>query len=155
MPSAADARAYSVSYTPPGAAGPPVAVVLGGTAGIGAGIASELAAGLKGELDVFLLGRNAAAARAVLDAMPPGSGRKREFVRCDATLMADVARAAGEVRAQAEKVNYLVMSPGIMTLQGRTETAEGIDEKMALHYYARWKLAQECVPPFLARDLMY
>jgi NAD(P)-dependent dehydrogenase (short-subunit alcohol dehydrogenase family) len=95
------------------------------------------------------------AARAVLDAMPAGRGRKREFVRCDATLMADVVRAAGEVRAQAEKVNYLVMSPGIMTLQGRTETAEGIDEKMALHYYARWKLAQECVPPFLARDLMY
>ncbi|KAF8192617.1 hypothetical protein BJ912DRAFT_962575 [Pholiota molesta] len=29
------------------------------------------------------------------------------------------------------------MSPGIMTLEGRTETTEGIDKKLAVHYYAR------------------
>jgi NAD(P)-dependent dehydrogenase (short-subunit alcohol dehydrogenase family) len=142
MPSATVARTFNASYTPPGS-NPPVAVVVGGTGGIGAGFASALACGLRGELDVFVVGRNGAAARRVLDALPAAPARRREFVQCDARLMADVAHAATEIRSKTDRVNYLVMSQGIMTLQGRTETAEGIDEKMALHYYSRWKFAHE------------
>jgi NAD(P)-dependent dehydrogenase (short-subunit alcohol dehydrogenase family) len=108
---------------------------------------------LHGELDVVLVGRSEAGARAVLDALPtPSASRSeappplREFVRCDATLMRDVARAAGDIRAKLGRVNYLVLTPGVLTLAGRDETNEGIDRKLAVHYYARWKFINECVP---------
>jgi NAD(P)-dependent dehydrogenase (short-subunit alcohol dehydrogenase family) len=32
--------------------------------------------------------------------------------------------------------DWIVMSPGMMTLNGRTETPEGLDVKMATHYYS-------------------
>lgn len=36
-----------------------------------------------------------------------------------------------------ERVDYLILSPGILTLAGRTETKEGNDRKLMLHYYSR------------------
>jgi hypothetical protein len=38
------------------------------------------------------------------------------------------------------------MSPGIMTMSGRDETEEGIDKKLAVHYYARWKFLHDLLP---------
>ncbi|ETI50666.1 hypothetical protein F442_05857 [Phytophthora nicotianae P10297] len=39
--------------------------------------------------------------------------------------------------------DWIVMSPGIMTLNGRTETPEGLDVKMATHYYGRFMLVHD------------
>jgi NAD(P)-dependent dehydrogenase (short-subunit alcohol dehydrogenase family) len=147
MPTLSAARAANAAFRP---AHRPVAVVLGGTGGIGAAIARTLGTHLHGELDVILLGRNSAGAHEVFNALPTpssssGSPALREFVPCDATLMRDVARAAGEIRGKLARVNFLVLTPGVMTLAGREETDEGIDRKLALHYYARWKLIHECV----------
>jgi NAD(P)-dependent dehydrogenase (short-subunit alcohol dehydrogenase family) len=156
MPSIADARAFNASYNPStSATTPPVAVVVGGTAGIGAGIAGALATSFNGDLDVYIIGRNKAASQAVLDSLPLPPHKDgeasdvrrpiRDFIPCDAWLMRDVARTTAELKTTkgVEKINYLVMSPGIMTMQGRTESDEGIDQKLALHYYARWKFAHE------------
>ncbi|POM74189.1 NAD(P)-binding domain containing hypothetical protein [Phytophthora palmivora] len=41
------------------------------------------------------------------------------------------------------KFDWIVMSPGIMTLNGRTETSEGLDVKMATHYYGRFMLVHD------------
>lgn len=38
------------------------------------------------------------------------------------------------------------MSPGIMNMNGRDETEEGIDKKLAVHYYARWKFTNDLIP---------
>ena len=56
-------------------------------------------------------------------------------------LVKNVAETTRIIIGQLPKINYLVMSCGILTspLSGRTETVEGIDRKLALHYYARWK----------------
>jgi hypothetical protein len=159
MPSVTDARAFNSSYKPSTAgssstSSTPVAVVVGGTAGIGAGIAGALASSFKGDVDVYIIGRNEAAGQAVLDSLPlpppsqDGAGARRpirDFIPCDAWLMRDVARTTAELKTTkgVDKINYLVMSPGIMTLQGQTESDEGIDQKLALHYYARWKFAYE------------
>jgi NAD(P)-dependent dehydrogenase (short-subunit alcohol dehydrogenase family) len=159
MPSVTDARAFNSSYKPSTAgssstSSTPVAVVVGGTAGIGAGIAGALASSFKGDVDVYIIGRNKAAGQAVLDGLPlpspsqDGAGARRpirDFIPCDAWLMRDVASTTAELKTTkgVDKINYLVMSPGIMTLQGRTESDEGIDQKLALHYYARWKFAYE------------
>jgi hypothetical protein len=48
-----------------------------------------------------------------------------------------------DLLSRLPKVNFLVMSPGFLTLMGRDETEEGIDKKLALNYYARWKCLYE------------
>ncbi len=44
------------------------------------------------------------------------------------------------------KLNYLVMSPGFMSSAGFNPTTEGIDRKLAVHVYARWKFADKLMP---------
>lgn len=38
------------------------------------------------------------------------------------------------------------MSPGFLSLAGFTPTPEGIDRKMAVHFYGRWKFVTELLP---------
>src|SRR5258708_12606260 len=44
------------------------------------------------------------------------------------------------------KLNYLVMSPGFMSSAWFNPTTEGIDRKLAVHVYARWKFADKLMP---------
>jgi NAD(P)-dependent dehydrogenase (short-subunit alcohol dehydrogenase family) len=151
MPTLAAARVANAAFRP--VYGRPIAVVVGGTGGIGAAITQTLARHLNGDLDVVLVGRSASGARAVLDSLPSPSAPQettprlptRSFVECDATRMRDVARATHEIRGMLPRVNFLVLTPGVLSLGGRDETDEGIDRKLALHYYARWKFIHECV----------
>lgn len=136
----------------------PVAIFVGGTSGIGAGMAQTFAHHRNGDAHIILVGRNRAAAEEVIASLPKSKGKdsKYEFVECDISLMRNVRKTTSELSQRLPKVNYLVMSPGIMTMQGRTETDEGIDVKLALHYYARWRFAYECVSlqPLLVRLLI-
>ncbi|KAF8964504.1 hypothetical protein BDZ97DRAFT_1815431 [Flammula alnicola] len=145
MPSLAAIRASNaaIAYSQP-----PVAVFVGGTSGIGQGMAEVFAQTTKGNSHIVIVGRNRAAAERILDALPvPASGKvAREFVQCDVTLMKNVEEATRDILSRYPKINYLVMSPGIMTLAGRDETSEGIDKKLAVHYYARWKFLHDLLP---------
>jgi hypothetical protein len=47
---------------------------------------------------------------------------------------------------EKNKLDLLIMTQGIMTMAGRTETPEGIDRKMALHYYGKQLLIRELMP---------
>lgn len=129
----------------------PVALFVGGTAGIGEGMARAFAQHARGDADVFIAGRNRAAGEAILASMPtvaPKDGvpaPRREFVECDATLMRNVRSAAAEIKAKTDRVNYMVITSGMLGFQGRDETDEGIDRKLALHYYARWTFINEYV----------
>ncbi|KAJ3514477.1 hypothetical protein NLJ89_g2358 [Agrocybe chaxingu] len=126
----------------------PTAVFVGGTSGIGQGMAEAFARYTAGHSDIVIVGRNRAAAEKILSTMPsPNSGKfVREFVQCDASLMKNVHATTQDLLARYPKINYLVMSPGIMTLSGRDETEEGIDKKLAVHYYARWKFLHDLLP---------
>ncbi|KAJ7643545.1 hypothetical protein FB45DRAFT_735704, partial [Roridomyces roridus] len=53
---------------------------------------------------------------------------------------------AGELLTRFPKVNFLALSPGLLTLDGRNETEEGIDRKLAVHYYGRWRFIRELIP---------
>ena len=126
----------------------PVAIFVGGTSGVGAGMAQAFARHRNGDAHIILVGRNRTAAEEIIASLPKSEGKesKYEFVECDVSLMRNVRKTTAELSQRLPKVNFLVLSPGIMTMQGRTETDEGIDVKLALHYYARWRFAFEYVP---------
>ncbi|PPQ76942.1 hypothetical protein CVT24_009031 [Panaeolus cyanescens] len=60
--------------------------------------------------------------------------------------MKKVQQAAEEILKKHNKINYLILSPGFMTTQGYTPTPEGIDRKLAVHYYGRWKFINDLLP---------
>ena len=60
--------------------------------------------------------------------------------------MSNVHKASQEILSRFNKINYLILTPGILSLKGRDETSEGIDNKLALHYYARWRFIYDLLP---------
>ncbi|KAJ7087690.1 NAD(P)-binding protein [Mycena belliarum] len=145
MPSLSVVRAFNAAFTP---AYIPVAIFVGGTSGIGQGMAEAFARHTKGNAHIVLVGRNRAAAEAILATFPKPTapGVTHEFVACDVTLMKNVRRVAGELRARLPTVNFLVLTPGVLTMNGRNETEEGIDRKLAVHYYGRWRFIRDLLP---------
>ncbi|KAJ7191285.1 NAD(P)-binding protein [Mycena pura] len=126
----------------------PVALFLGGTSGIGQAMARRFAQYTKGQSHIIIVGRNHEAARATISSFPPvGPTGTYEFVECDATLMKNVGSVTASLRERLPRLNFLVLSPGFFSIiSGRDETCEGIDKKLALLYYARWKFIHDLIP---------
>ncbi|KAF4965509.1 hypothetical protein FSARC_6689 [Fusarium sarcochroum] len=121
------------------------ALVVGGTSGIGYGIASRLASSANYQFSAITI-----VGRTKPQVMPAGNV---SFRAVDATSMHSLKEFAQEFRANNQKgtLDLLVMTQGIMSFAGRTETPEGIDRKMALHYYGRQLLIRE-LSPILSQD---
>jgi NAD(P)-dependent dehydrogenase (short-subunit alcohol dehydrogenase family) len=145
MPSLSAVRAFNAAFSP---SYTPVAIFVGGTSGIGRGMAEAFARHTKGNAHIVLVGRNRAAAESILATFPQPTiaGATHEFVECDVTLMKNVHRVASELRARIPRINFLVPTPGVLTMNGRNETAEGIDRKLAVHYYGRWRFIRDLIP---------
>ncbi|KAJ3797417.1 NAD(P)-binding protein [Lentinula aff. detonsa] len=126
----------------------PCAVFVGGTSGVGQGIAEAFARHTKGNAHIIIIGRNSSAAESIIASFPQPTSpsAKHEFVSCDVSLMKNVQQTTQELLSRTSKINFLVLSPGMLSLNGRDETEEGIDKKMALHYYARWKFIHGLIP---------
>ncbi|RLN96049.1 hypothetical protein BBJ28_00007872 [Nothophytophthora sp. Chile5] len=60
--------------------------------------------------------------------------------RLDVSLLHEVRKFT--TKHADTQFDWVVLSPGIMTMNGRTETAEGLDVKMSTHYYGRDLMAQ-------------
>ena len=109
--------------------------------GIGAGIATAFAKYSPKDANaphIILIGRNKESADAIIEDMKKkNSAGKYEFVQGDLTLMKGVRSVATEIGSKVDGINFLCMSPGMLSLKGKDDTEEGIDRKMALHYYAR------------------
>lgn len=143
MPSLSIVRAANLAAAPKYR---PTALFLGGTSGVGQAVAEALAEATKGNAHIVICGRNKSAADKIIANFPSHPESKYEFEPCDATLMSNVRNTTGSLLAKLPKLNYLVLSPGFLTLKGRDETTEGIDKKLALNYYARWKFVYDLVP---------
>lgn len=126
----------------------PVALFVGGTSGIGRGTALAFAKHTKGNTHIIICGRNRSAAESLIATFPEPTSpeAKHEFIECDATRMRNVRATTQSLLERLPKLNYLAITCGIMTLKGRDETEEGIDTKLAVHYYARWKVINDLIP---------
>lgn len=152
MPSLSVVRAANLAAAPKYR---PVALFLGGTSGVGQAVAEALAEVTKGNAHIVISGRNESAASEIFSKLPNApptpsssteSGSKYEFEPCDATLMSNVRQTTQSLLGRLPKINYLVLTPGFLTLKGRDETSEGMDKKLALNYYARWKFVYDLMP---------
>lgn len=113
------------------------AIVVGGTNGIGFGLACRVAAEVKSST-VIISGRTKP------KHIPHAN---MEFRALDATSMRQIKQYTDTFKsAPDQKLDFLIMTQGIMNTAGRTETPEGIDRKMALHYYGKQLLIRELMP---------
>jgi len=117
-------------------------LVVGGTSGIGRALAMLFAT--RPAALVTVVGRNAQAAEEMINS--PGVNGRLKFLRADVSLMRDIRRAADEYKRENPSLDVLILTQGILTMAGRTETVEGIDNKMALHYYGRMLWIREMLP---------
>ena len=70
-----------------------------------------------------------------------------EFRPLEATSMRQIKQYTDTFKSvSGQKLDLLIMTQGILTMAGRTETPEGIDRKMALHYYGKQLLIRELLP---------
>ncbi|RAL13356.1 uncharacterized protein BO97DRAFT_450010 [Aspergillus homomorphus CBS 101889] len=126
--------------------GPSLVAVFGGTSGISLSTAQALARYTTSP-KIYLIGRNQpAATRAIEDLKAINPSAQPTFLQTDISLLANVDRVCAEITTREKHLNLLFMTPGYMTMRGRDETAEGLDRKFALHYYARMRFIDRLMP---------
>ena len=118
------------------------AVVVGGTSGIGHGLALRLA---QAGCSVTIVGRSAERGSKIVASLAKAEGAKHSFEPLDAfSLKACDALAA---KMSAKSLDLLVLTQGMATIQKHTPVPEtGLDEKLSLHVYSRVALAKALAP---------
>ncbi|PGH15520.1 hypothetical protein AJ80_05537 [Polytolypa hystricis UAMH7299] len=123
-----------------------VAVFVGGTSGISLSTALALARHTSSP-KIYLIGRSQSAADSAIASMKSiNPSVQPTFLQSDISLLKNVDSVCAEIAAKEKKLNLLFMTPGYMTLKGRDETAEGLDRKFSLHYYARMRFISNLLP---------
>ena len=119
------------------------ALVVGGTSGIGEGIAKRLA---KAHVNVTIVGRDAKRGAEIVQQLEGLGGSQHQFQVCDSFSMKNIQDFCTEYRQTHASLDFLVLTQGIATMQGRTETKEGLDQKLALHYFGRMAYIHGLLP---------
>ena len=121
------------------------AVVVGGTSGIGFGLAKRFAVA---GATVTIVGRSERGIVQQLSSLSPdGTVPTHSFVPVNAYLLSGVQTAIDTITSTHDKVDYLVQSQGMATIQGFTPSAEeGLDQKLTLHVYSRASFARGLQP---------
>ena len=125
---------------------PPIALFVGGTSGIGQALSSALARYTDGNARILLCGRNRSAAEQTIRSYQKHAENSHSFVESDLFQMKNVEKTTSSLLSTLPKLNLLVLSTGFMDFRWRDETAEGVDKRLALNYYARWKFIYDLLP---------
>lgn len=136
------------SQPPSGASGQRrIALVTGGTSGIGKAIAHSL---VRRGIDVVLVGSNAEKGAAAVRELNVGlNGQRVEFLPIDLSLIRNVDLLAARVSERWPELHYLVLCAGIV--RGRYSlTAEGIEANFAINYLSRFALTEALLPHLVA-----
>ncbi|KAJ3891327.1 hypothetical protein C8J55DRAFT_510703 [Lentinula edodes] len=122
-------------------------VFVGGTSGIGRAMAQAFARHTNGNAHIVIIGRNKIAAAELIASFPKADTNAiHEFIPCDVSLITNVHNTTSELARRLQRIDYLVLSSGILIFAGRNETSEGLDDKMALSYYSRWTFIHDLMP---------
>ncbi|RHZ64853.1 hypothetical protein CDV55_101164 [Aspergillus turcosus] len=123
-----------------------VAVFVGGTSGIALSTALAVTRHTPSP-KIYLIGRSQSAADAAIASMKSiNPSAQPTFLQTDISLLKNVDSVCADIAAREKSINLLFMTPGYMTLKGRDETAEGLDRKFVLHYYARMRFIANLLP---------
>ncbi|KAJ2916651.1 hypothetical protein MD484_g3750, partial [Candolleomyces efflorescens] len=148
MSNLSEIHAFNLSHAPTYTN--PVAVFVGGTSGIGQGMAEAFAKLTNGKATIIIVGRNKTSAESIISKLHKSSENPEdsvyEFVSCDVTLMRNVVAASKEILSKHHKVNFLVLTTGFFSAAGYEATEEGLERKLAVSYYSRWKFIHELLP---------
>lgn len=125
------------------AAGERVALVTGGTDGIGQAVALQLA---RGGDRVLLVGRSVVRGTQMLAALRVARpGVAHGFIRADLSLLSDAAQVAEQVAQQTDRLDAVVCCAGILSTVPEW-TAEGLERNFVLNYLSRYLLARRLLP---------
>jgi NAD(P)-dependent dehydrogenase (short-subunit alcohol dehydrogenase family) len=130
-----------------------IAVVTGGTDGIGAATALELA---RRGAQVWIIGRSQAKGeRIVAEAARLENGGRVQFLQADFSSMAAVIATVEQLRQLLARVDILVHCVGIL-IAHKEHTSEGIEKDFAVGYLSRFVMTRALVERGLldARSLM-
>ncbi|THV03597.1 hypothetical protein K435DRAFT_747630 [Dendrothele bispora CBS 962.96] len=154
MPPLHAAKAFNASYASK-ISYTPVAVFIGGTAGIGEATVRALTNYLNGNVHIILVGRTREPGEKILSSLPrplpPSTGSDaqvrviREFIYCDASLMSSVHTTCMEI-TELIWSNYLMFSANHSNIFRYWWTEEGMDRQLAVRYYHRFKATFELLP---------
>lgn len=94
---------------------------------------------LAGEkFNVTICGRNADRGEQVVAAMRANhSHGEFQFLRTDAFSLQFLAQTCRSFRAKHNRLDLLVLTQGMATIQGYTPTDSGLDQKLVLHHFGR------------------
>jgi short-subunit dehydrogenase involved in D-alanine esterification of teichoic acids len=100
------------------------------------------------KVNVIISGRNEIEGQKIVEQMHKISPKlHHEFIPCDCFMMSNIRTFCNEnFISKNRKVDFLVLSQGMATIASRTETSEGIDKKLALHYYGRMQFIKCLLP---------
>lgn len=125
-----------------------VAVVTGGSQGIGYGVTHTLLS--KDIAKLFILSSSAevvaTAKAAVAEELGAAAAARTHWIQCDLADWRRVGAAAQEIRAQTDRLDILVNNAGrgIMTFQVTEDT--GVDRHMALNHFGHVLLTSHLLP---------
>ncbi|CAN5295821.1 SDR family oxidoreductase [soil metagenome] len=117
-----------------------VALVTGGTSGIGKATATALAAM---GAEVVVTGRSLERGEKAVEEIRRDSGGKVSLMRADLAVQAEVRRLAEEFQERYDRLDVLVNNAGLIQSK-RTETPDGIETTLAINHLA----------PFLLTNLL-
>lgn len=120
-----------------------VALVTGGTGGIGRAVALALAAG--GDRVLFV-GRDPVRGAEVLARLRElRPGLDHTFLPADLSLLGETARVTGEVLRRTDRLDAVVLCAGLLSLVPEW-TAEGLERSFVLSYLSRYLMARRLRP---------
>ncbi|MCJ1326127.1 hypothetical protein MMC10_002791 [Thelotrema lepadinum] len=130
-----------------------VAVFVGGTSGIGE---STLKAFAKNTVQprIYIIGRNEAVANTIIASVSDlNASATVTFIRADISTLKAVDAACDQIKSKEKHINLLFLTCGVLSLEGRAETPEGIDKKLAINYYSRFRFVSSLLPLLKAASI--